>query len=1731
MSLVSGPLWTLTSIVVQVTSHISQLLYTRVSRHPSTVMVAVEAVRFDGPVMDVKELENEECDLVVETCVTQTLPPAVTLKRGLESIHEAVENLKMNPPCSSSGILRFQIAVPPSAKALDWFCCQPESVGVFPQFFLSKSTENSSCKALYLNGRRGVFGIGTAICFLHPSSCISGKQSSIRRYLSSGSIVIRTYGFVDVDLDTEYSSIKHVAGSFYFLIPEIELDEHEDVSILAVTLAWDDNYSCTFKQAVLSFELTFNQLVFMVKLLQVRCQFHSSVKSGLQKFNLAENKSSQTVRMRSLLLDPKDYPVDPFELKTTIADQFCFRLSPSNCVSCNMLDHASEKSCSLQDQANVNILWASLIVEECTRLGLTYFCLAPGSRSSPLAIAASTHPLTTCIACFDERSLAFHAVGFARGSYKPAVIITTSGTAVSNLFPAVVEASQDFMPLLLLTADRPPELQDAGANQSINQVNHYGSFVRFFFSLPAPTDNVSARMVLTTVDLAVHQATSLPYGPVHINCTFREPLHDAPKEWTTECLKGLDVWTSGTQPFTRYIKMQDYSACCNDHADSSLFEVVQIIQQSKQGLLLLGGLHTEDDIWAALLLAKHLNWPVVADILSGLRLRKLLSSSTELQGNILFVDHLDHALLYNSVRDWMQIDVIIQIGSRITSKRVSKMLEECYPYSYIMVDNHTSRHDPSHLVTHRVQGSILQFADSLLKIQFPPLSAKWSDFLQSLDMMISWDVAFQILTENSLTEPYVANVISNSLSAESALFIGNSMAIRDADMYGFNWKNHCYRVSDIMVNLNLPCHWVRVAGNRGASGIDGLLSSAIGFAVGCGKRVLCVIGDISFLHDTNGLAILNQRMLRKPMTILVINNKGGAIFSLLPIADRTDPKILNQYFYTSHNISIHNLCIAHGIRHLHVLTKSDLQDALLASDEEKTDTIIEVHSCIDDNLAFHSFLRKSAHRAADHALSFLSGIFASNPTSSGFCQFTIHKLQYSIYRLGFIYIAVGCFLLIDLLQFTSPKCGCDRIQLCAPPTSGPVDHKQHKFYRKGYILSVCLQDGSVGYGEVAPLEIHKENLLDVEEQLRFLVHVLEGAEISFSLPLLNGSFASWIWNNLGIMACSLFPSVRCGLEMALLNAIAVKQNSSLLHILQPWKMKEESNERSSNVRICALIDSSGTPAEVAHVASSLIEEGFTALKLKVGRRLDPVEDAMVIQEVRKKVGRKVEIRVDANRKWRYEDAIQFSALVKDCDLQYVEEPVQDENDIINYCEETGLPVALDETIDNLKEDPLKMLVKYAHPGIVAVVIKPSVVGGFEKSALIARWAQQKGKIAVISASFESGLSLSTYILFSVYLELQNASICTLMSRELGPSVAHGLGTFKWLKEDVASEPLAFSRDPHNGCMGASVGDAIQFLQKFQLNQNIIHKTFIGEEAQRYYFTVNMKGFSFSIKVHQVGQKRDASTQKDHVVVFLHGFLGTGDDWIPIMKAISGSAVCISIDLPGHGGSTVQSYDGKVKGETTFSVEIVAEMLYKLIQQIAPGNFTIIGYSMGSRLALHMTLRFGDKINGAVIISGSPGLKNATARKVRKAKDDCIARCLAVYGLQVFLNSWYSGELWESFRNHPRFGEIIASRLLHDDVQSLAKNLSEMSIGRQQPLWEDLKHCATPLLIVVGEKDRKFKEIAYQMRETMDKAGKGRDVMENDALEIIEVPNCGHAVHLENPLSVVSAVRQFLTRLN
>ncbi|XP_026381048.1 protein PHYLLO, chloroplastic-like isoform X2 [Papaver somniferum] len=1556
--------------------------------------------------------EEEDSELPVELSYTRTLPPALTFEHGIKKIKVEIDKLKLNSPTSRSGILRFQVAVPPSTKACNWLCNQPQTPEVFPQFYLSKMDVDKEGVDLHLpNGLLGVSGVGAAAQFTCKTTDASKERSSIKRYLSVASPLIKAYGFVGIHFDTESYKMRRENGSSYYFIPQLELDEYGSTSLLAATLAWDYSSPRSFNEAMRSLELSLDQVVSGLSISDENCQ-NKFVSSDLTQANLVDDKM---VRVNVNSLVEEVTAANRLQLeRAQSSSQFYFRLSPTIEFTGNMLDRPGERSYSLQKSANINAVWATLIIEECCRLGLTYFCIAPGSRSSPLAVAASTHPLTTCISCYDERSLAFHALGYAKGSTKPAVVITSSGTAVSNLFPAVVEASQNFVPLLLLTADRPPELLDAGANQAINQVNHFGSFVRYFFNLPPPTDDIPARMVLTTLDSAVHWATHAPYGPVHINCAFREPLENTPKQWRLSCLQGLDLWKS---------------------------------------------------------------------------------------------NHLDHALLSDSVRSWAHADMIIQIGSRITSKCISKMIEVCAPCPYIVVDKHPFRHDPSHIVTHRIQSSISAFADCLLNVDIPRMmTSKWRDCLQALNTMVAREIEFQIRSECSLTEPHVARIISEALPSDAALFIGNSMVVRDAEMYGCGWTKPAIDVETVRSDWELPCLGIQVAGNRGASGIDGLLSTAVGFAAGCNKRVFCVVGDISFLYDTNGLAILNHKSRRKPMTIVVTNNHGGAIFSLLPIANVTEPSVLNQFFYTSHNTSIGKLCEAHSVRHLQVRTKMELREALMIAEQEQTDCLIEVESNIEDNAKFHRTLSEYACQVADHTFHNLSRLSSLDHISSGFFLCRIHQMDYSLYR----------------------------IQLSAPPTSTPLSDKASVFHREGFLISLYLDDGTAGFGEIAPLEIHKESMLDVEEQLRFLLHTIKGVKISYLLPLLNGSFSSWIWEQFGIPPTSISPSVRCGLEMAILNAIAAREGCSfsdllLSHESATPKSKlletETTVNRMPRIHICALLDSNGTPEEVAHIAGKLVEEGFTAIKLKVARRGNPLEDGAVIQEVRKRVGDQIKLRVDANRKWTYEEACQFAATVKFCDLQYIEEPVQLEDDIIKFCEESSLPVAIDESVDNIQGDLLTGLEKFTHRGIVAVVIKPSVVGGFEYAALIAKWAQQQNKMAVVSAAFESSLSLSTYAQFSHYLEVQNMEICRVKkNKELHEPIAHGLGTYKWLKEDVTSEPLKILGRPYSDTVAASLKDSAIALQKFKIDPKIVQRSYSREQVKTYELKVDHENYSCSFKVHETGIETN-----NNVLVFLHGFLGTSGDWISIMKPFSSTARCISIDLPGHGGSKVHNHgNNKANQDSLISTEVISNLLSKLIHKLTNTRVVIIGYSMGARIALQMALRCNNQINGAVIISGSPGIKDDERRRSRRAQDDAKARFLTEHGLQFFLETWYTGALWKSLRDHPNFKQIISSRMQHDDVHSLATSLSDLSTGRQPSLWEELKHCKKPLLFVVGEKDKKFKKIAQEMCHEISLIP---DNNSKETPQMVEVPDCGHAVHLENPLPLISAISQFWRKLD
>ncbi|GFZ18357.1 2-oxoglutarate decarboxylase/hydro-lyase/magnesium ion-binding protein [Actinidia rufa] len=498
------------------------------------------------------------------------------------------------------------------------------------------------------------------------------------------------------------------------------------------------------------------------------------------------------------------------------------------------------------------------------------------------------------------------------------------------------------------------------------------------------------------------------------------------------------------------------------------------------------------------------------------------------------------------------------------------------------------------------------------------------------------------------------------------------------------------------------------------------------------------------------------------------------------------------------------------------------------------------------------------------------------------------------------------------------------------------------------------------------------------------------------------------------------------------------KSSSLLNILHPRTTAEvEVSVRYSTVQICALIESNGTPEYVSDIAATLVGEGFSAIKLKLARRPDPIEDATVIQEGRKKVGCQINLRADANRKWTYEAAVHFSSSVMNCDLQYIEEPVQDEDHIIKFCEQTGLPIALDETIGNITENHFKMLAKFTHSGVAAVCMP--------RGQYIFRKEIQNFHSMPHLEHFctDCKMGLATWE--------DECYACRAMNKEPSTSIAHGLGTYRWLKEDTTYEYLNIHRNPESGFMEASVNDAVCLLGKFQINHNVILRNFTEEQVHRYQLTADSDGFSISFNVQEIG-----ASAGNNVLVFLHGFLGTGEDWMPIMKAVSVSARCIAVDLPGHGRSNFQYFGIRdTAREPSLSIEVVADIVMKLIDNITPGKVTLVGYSMGARTALYMAIRCTTKLEGAVVLSGSPGLKDMSARKFCRAKDDSRACCLIAHGLELFLDTCYyminNVVLFlylSSLRGHPYFRQIVASRLQHNDLHTLVK--VQMGRGSWRP---------------------------------------------------------------------------------
>jgi len=569
-----------------------------------------------------------------------------------------------------------------------------------------------------------------------------------------------------------------------------------------------------------------------------------------------------------------------------------------------------------------------LLVDELVRQGVGLFVVCPGSRSTPLAAAVAQTKDVEVVVHWDERAAAFVALGWGRSTGRPAAVITTSGTAVANLLPAAVEADADGVPLLLLTADRPPELRETGANQTIRQPPIFADVSRWLLDWPVPTADVPARWVLSTAAHAVHR-TLAPPGPVHLNLPFREPLGRQPDGVDGPAyLADVAEWMQSDAPYTTVSSLvRQPDPVDADEIDPDL---ILRLAQAERGLVIAGEM---DESAPALRLAHELGWPLLPDVRSPLRLRAD-------EGTI---PYIDLALTSERLRD-TEPDAVIHLGGGLVSKRLAQYLKTSKPLTYVRVRSGPDRSDPDGLVTNWLRVAPEEGAAALEGAGGTPVSSWRERWVRSSD-------AIRETLQALNGEPGIAQAVSRCVPDEGLLVVAASMPIRDVEAYG------------------APTGGTRrVIANRGASGIDGTVATAHGVARGTCQPVVLLIGDLALLHDQTSLALLREG---PPVVVVVINNDGGGIFHRLPIASgegELAADTFERFFGAPHALGFADAARQVGLAYHAPETQDAFTSSLDAAIRSGASALIEVRTDREEQAALRRQLEAAAAEAVDHAL-------------------------------------------------------------------------------------------------------------------------------------------------------------------------------------------------------------------------------------------------------------------------------------------------------------------------------------------------------------------------------------------------------------------------------------------------------------------------------------------------------------------------------------------------------------------------------------------------------------------------------------------------------------------------------------------------------------------------------------------------------------------------------------------
>lgn len=530
------------------------------------------------------------------------------------------------------------------------------------------------------------------------------------------------------------------------------------------------------------------------------------------------------------------------------------------------------------DTARDNLIWASTLVGSLAVCGVEHAVVSPGSRSTPLTLACLRHPRLKTWVCVDERSAAFFALGLAKSSKQPVILICTSGSAPAHWFPALIEADQGATPLILLTADRPPELRGCGANQAIDQIGLFGHHVRAFHELP-PAD-ASPEMLRYLRALASRVADQCRWpvaGPVHVNVPLREPLVP-----TAPC------------PEADFPPAATISYPVLTLPEGELENLARELAAGR-GMIVCGdGVHGDDFPDAVTELAWKLACPILADPLSQLRF-----GSHDLSA---VLSRYDAFLRRAGALETLRPDWVLRFGAMPVSKSLQRFLDAPSGAAQWVVDGAGRWPDPLHRAARMLRADPAALCRQL--------SARAGQGAPS-----SWHAAFaaeehraaQLALMSPPLEAEVVRAVIEQISPGSTLFSGNSMAVRDLDAYsGCGGKA------------------LHIVGNRGASGIDGNVSTALGLAAGSGRPVLALLGDLAFYHDMNGLAAVRAL----DVVFVVLNNGGGGIFSYLPQAELDE---FERAWLTPLDLDFSHAAAMYGLSYRRVGTAEEFSLALEAA--------------------------------------------------------------------------------------------------------------------------------------------------------------------------------------------------------------------------------------------------------------------------------------------------------------------------------------------------------------------------------------------------------------------------------------------------------------------------------------------------------------------------------------------------------------------------------------------------------------------------------------------------------------------------------------------------------------------------------------------------------------------------------------------------------------------------------